>query len=180
MLRGLLIRAGLTIGSMLLPLSMACAGVVDYSATALGGNLWRYDYTINNTPGIVFDEMSIYFDVNRYELLTSPVAPAGWDPLVMQPEPVIPADGVFDVLNLNGYVANGETVPGFSVTFAYLGLGDPGVQSFDLLDSSEFIVTYSGRTSSGEPGGNVPEPGSAVLVVLALCLAFAPGKVTRA
>jgi hypothetical protein len=48
------------VGGAHLPLSVAWAGVVvDYTAKSLGGNLWRYDYTIDNpTPSLGFDEVT--------------------------------------------------------------------------------------------------------------------------
>lgn len=163
---GFLRRTALYIGAVLAPLSMAHAGVVDFTTTSLGGNLWRYDYTINNeTPSIGFDELTVYFDVNDYELLSSPVAPDGWDPLIIQPDPGIPADGFYDVLKLDGLLGQGVSVSGFSVSFAYLVDGTPGAQSFDLLDSSDFSVVYAGTTTVLSA---VPEPASLALMLAGL------------
>lgn len=161
-------RVVLTLGAMLVPLSMAHAGLVDYATTPLGGNLWRYDYTINNTtPSTAFDELTVFFDVNSYELLSAPTAPAGWDPIVVQPDTGIPASGFFDVLSLGGFLADGQVLTGFSLTFAYLGPGTPGEQRFDLLNSADFSVTLSGTTT--QPGAvPIPEPGTALLVLSGL------------
>lgn len=163
-----------TIGAMLLPLSVAYAGVVDYAATSLGGNNWRYDYTVNNTtPSIGFDELTVYFDISKYELIWTPTAPAGWDPILVQPDAGIPADGFYDVLSFDGFVNSGASISGFSVSFAYLSTGTPGAQPFELLDSSAFSVVYSGIT---QPLGSlppVPEPSSLFLMMLGLSVAFA-------
>ena len=169
MIRGRLKLAGLVLGAVLLPLSIAKAGVVDYTATFLGANLWRYDYTINNTtPSIGFDELTVYFDGNKYVLLTDATAPAGWDPIVVQPDTGIPADGFYDVLKLGGLLGDGASISGFSVSFTYLAAGTPGAQPFDLLESAGFSVVYSGTT--GQPAGPspVPEPASLALMLLGL------------
>ena len=153
--------------------STAHADLVQYQVTSLGANTWRYDYTINNTtPSAGFDELTIYFDPSKYSLLNSPVAPAGWDPLVIQPDTGIPADGYFDVLNLGGLLADGASFTGFSIEFTYLLNGTPGSQSYDLYDSSDFILVGSGRTT-GAPTNDVPEPDTLALMLLGVgCIGF--------
>ena len=149
-------QAVLAFGSTLLPLSMAHAGVVDYVATSLGGNAWRYDYTITNTtPPIGFDELTVYFDVGKNGQLNAAIAPTGWDPIVVQPDPGIPASGFYDVLSLIGRIGDAATVSGLSVTFTYLAAGSPGAQPFELLDATGFTVVYAGMTTSASA---VPEP----------------------
>lgn len=157
------------VGALLLPFSAANAGVVDYTVTNISGNQWRYDYTINNpTPALAFDEVTIYFAEGVYELLTDATAPAGWDALAIDPDSGIPADGFYDVLNLAGLLGDGETVTGFSVSFNFLGAGTPGAQSFDLILSQDFSITYSGRTAAFGTPGQVPEPTSLGLALIAL------------
>ena len=149
-------QAVFAIGSTLMPLSMAHAVVVDYVATSLGGNAWRYDYTVTNTtPSIGFDELTVYFDVGKYGQLSAAIAPTGWDPIAVQPDPGIPASGFYDVLSLSGHIGDDATVSGLSVTFAYLAAGSPGAQPFELLDAAGFAVVYAGMTT---PASAVPEP----------------------
>jgi hypothetical protein len=167
------------VGALTLPFSAANAGVIDSSVTNISGNQWRYDYTINNrTPGLAFDEVTIYFAEGVYELLTGATAPAGWDALAIDPDSGIPADGFYDVLNLGGLLNDGETVSGFAVLFNYLGAGTPGVQSFDLIFSADFTVTYSGRTTQADTPGRIPEPATTALVLLALG-ALSPTRRTK-
>lgn len=153
----------LILGTLLLPLSAVHAGTISYVATPLGANLWRYDYTVTNAiPSIAFDELTVYFDVGRFEMLAEPTAPAGWDPIVVQPDPGIPSSGFYDALNLGAPLGAGATVSGFSVSFAYLGVGSPGAQSFDLLDSATFSVVHSGTTAP------IPEPASFAMILMGL------------
>jgi hypothetical protein len=160
---------------LVLPASIAYAGVIDYTATPLGGNLWRYDYKVNNpTPSLGFDQLTVYFELGKYELLADPTAPVGWDPLVVQPDPGIPSNGFYDVLNLAGPLADGLSVAGFSVNFAYLGAGTPGSQPFELLDSAAgFTPVFSGTTVLPTVPPPVPEPASGALLVLGLTFVLA-------
>jgi hypothetical protein len=165
-----LIAAWILLGAVLVPFSSARAGVIDYVLTALGGNLWRYDYTINNpVPSLGFDELTVYFDVGQYELLSAPAAPAGWDPIAVQPDAGIPSDGFFDALNLGAPLADGASVSGFSVEFAYLGVGTPGAQRYELLDSLTLTIIGSGTTELAPAA--VPEPSTSMLALLGIGLA---------
>jgi hypothetical protein len=162
-------RAALILGAAIVSLSTAHASVVDYGVTSLGGNLWRYDYTVNNpSPSLGFDEVTIYFDPTKYSLLGTPVAPAGWDPIVVQPDAGIPSDGFFDVLNLSGSLAAGDSFSGFSVSFTYLLTDTPSAQSFDLINSSDFSVVNSGSTTNPMGSTQIPEPASLALVLLGI------------
>ena len=94
MIQSILGRAIIFLGAALLSLPAAPTGIVDSTVTALGGSSWRYNYTINNpTPSLGFDEVTVYFDSTKYANLRAPIAPLGWDPLVVQPDTGIPADG---------------------------------------------------------------------------------------
>lgn len=169
MLRAVFLRALFVVATVGAMCSQARAGYVDFAATALGGNLWRYDYTINNTgPSIAFDELTVYFDSASYALLSGPSAASGWDAIAIQPDSGIPADGYYDALSLGGLVANGATISGFSVSFEFLGAGAPDVQRFEFLNSNDFSVVLSGSTSPTAPVNQVPEPSSTALILLGL------------
>lgn len=153
------------------------AGPISYSATSLGGNQWRYDYVLSSdasTPA--FDEFTIYFDLGLASGLTLPSAPAGWDPIAINPDAGIPADGYYDALSLGGLFLPGDAASGFSVTFTFLGASTPGSQRFDLIESSTFSVVGSGSTSELAPDDNtVPAPSTASLLlasIVASCLRY--------
>ena len=168
MSNGLLYRLWLMLGAALFPFSMAQATVVEFDATSLGGNLWQYSYTITNTsPSLSFNELTVYFDYGRYSSLSLLAAPVGWDPIVIQPDTGIPADGYYDVLNLSGPLAPGESISGFSVSFSYLATGVPGAQPFDLIDASTFALVYAGTTSAATVAA-VPEPETYAMMLLGL------------
>ena len=130
---------------------------VFYSITQLSSNGWRYDYTITNAnPSLTFDELTIYFDRNLYGSLALASSPPDWDPLIIQADFGLPANGFFDALHVGGLVVPGATIPGFGVTFSYLPGLTPGAQPFDLLNSQGFNTVSSGITQL--PVLNVAEP----------------------
>ena len=146
--------------------SPARAQSIDYSVTSLGANQWRYDYLIDNShPGPSFDEATVYFDVVSDTSLALAASPAGWDPLVIQPDVAIPADGYLDVIDLGGAVPAGSSVAGFSVTFQSLAAVSPGAQRFELYDSSSFALLGSGLTVALGSVALVPEPETIALLL---------------
>ena len=82
------------------------ATVITYGVFAVAGNTFEYRYVVDNdTLGVDIDEFAVYFDVNLFENLRMPVAPADWDPLVVQPDTVLWDDGFLDVLALASGIA---------------------------------------------------------------------------
>ena len=147
-------------------LTLACAAqaaTVSYSVNALGGDLWRYNYTLDNTAGAAaFDEFTVYFDLPGVSALVGFTSPAGWDSLIVQPDTNLPDAGYFDALHLAGAVAPGSTAAGFSVDFLVAPGQTPGAQRFDLVTSANSQPVFSGITSA------VPEPGSGALMLAGL------------
>ncbi|MDO8064650.1 hypothetical protein [Janthinobacterium sp. SUN206] len=132
---------------LLCAMSAAHATHIGYTATALGGTQWRYDYTVSNTTlGVPIGEFTLFFSVGRYANLHKVSTAPGWDVLLVQPDPAIPASGYLDALALAGGINPGATATGFSVTFDYLGAGSPGAQPFSILDPVSFIELDSGST----------------------------------
>lgn len=141
--------------------------IVKYQTTSLGGDQWRYAYTLQGDgPAGGVDGVTIYFASAAYALLTNAVAPSDWDPLVVQPDTGLPADGFLDLLHLAGPLSGILTPVSFDLDFKYLGIGAPGAQRFELYNASPFSVVFSGQTESA----SVPEPSGSALVALALTL----------
>jgi hypothetical protein len=125
---------------------------VSYSASSLGNGRWQYDYTVTNTslaPAI--KEVTINFDAAscRNLAVVNP-APAGWDAIVIQPEPFLHDAGAYDALHSGAGIAIGDVVGGFSVRFDWLGTGSPAAQWYEVVDPVTFATIDSGWT--------VPEP----------------------
>jgi hypothetical protein len=152
------------IAAALLLSATARAGVIEYDVTNLSGSTWRYDYTVTNDElaGGLF-EFTIWFALDLYESLSTPLAPLEWDPLAIQPDPALPDDGFFDALALGSGLALNATLGGFSVTFDWLGTGTPGSQAFDFVAPFTFDVLESGVTSRRANPTPVPEPAIALL-----------------
>lgn len=136
---------------------------ITYEATSLGGTSWQYVYHVSNTIlATPIREFTIWFDYSLYENLVfttpDPLASA-WDELVIQPELVIEDDGFYDALTETGNpgIGIGETVSGFSVSFDWLGTGNPGSQFYEIIDPDTFATSDSGWT--------VPEPVASLLLI---------------
>lgn len=141
------------------------AAGIDYTLTALGGDVWRYDYTLAPAAGSpAFDEFTVYFDLPQAQAIMAVSAPGGWDAFVAQVDPALPDGGFVDLLHGAGPVLAGSVTSGFSVVFqAGAGL-TPGAQRFDLIQSAPFTVVASGLTAA------VPEPGTYALMLSGLAL----------
>lgn len=134
------------------------ATLITYAVQNVGGNTWQYNYQVeNNTLNVAIEEFSIYFDVGLYQNLTLATAPSGWDPLLIQPDPLLPDAGFYDALALISGIAPLDSLSGFGVQFDFLGVGTPGPQTFEILDPLTFLVLDSGLTQVAG-NGTVAEP----------------------
>jgi hypothetical protein len=135
---------------------LAQAVELEYSLSSLGAGRWQYDYTlVNPDASLVFDEITVYFQVPAVQAIESFATPAGWDSLTVQPDAALPADGFVDSVRTAGPVPANSTITGFSVVFDAAPSITPGPQSFELAlsnGSGGFQVVASGTTSL------VPEP----------------------
>lgn len=159
----------LVAAAMLLCPASASAALIQYTSTHIAGTQWSYAYVVSNgaaAPDI--EELTIYFDPLLFSNLALGGAPAGWDPVLVAPDPAIPDDGFFDVLALGPGLGAGASLAGFSVLFDFAGAGNPGAQRFEVVDPGTFAVLESGMTAALLPPGSVPEPSSLALAGLGL------------
>lgn len=133
---------------------------VDLQDRVTNEDLWEIQYRLDAFPLGQGFGFSIEFDRVEYESLALPAqSPPGWDVLVIQPDLQLAAPGYLDVLALRVPDYLGP----FAVEFVWKGSGMPSRQSFTVYDPS-FTVVETGLTAQ------VPEPGSALMVLMALCV----------
>jgi hypothetical protein len=148
--------------------SPSLATLITFDAVSLGGDQYRYDYSVSNDDlAAPIEEFTIFFDPSLYATIGMTSAPAGWDPLVVQPDDILSDDGFFDVLALGAGIAQGGSLSGFSAIFTFLGIGAPGAQAFDIVDPVTFDILANGVTVAVE-APEIPLPGAAVLMLSGL------------
>ena len=131
-----------------------------FETTDLGGGRWQYTYDVYNlglTEGI--DEFTIWFGIGSYDnLVIETVDPPSsmWDELVWDPEPFLDDDGGYDALATDLNIGVGENVYGFTVSFDWLGLDEPGSQYYEIINPSTFETIETGYT--------IPEPATLCLL----------------
>jgi len=147
------LRLALLIGFSLLPL-MARAIQVNFTTVDLGGDRYRYDYTIVNDgslgPSTSLGLIDLLFDPALYEeaSLTNVSASAlavDWDQQFLASAPSIPA--AFDLMAKGSGLPAGSQIGGFAVEFTWLGSGAPAAQPFEVYDQSSFSLLAQGVTS---------------------------------
>jgi len=134
---------------------------IQYVTNDLGSDQWEYIYTVENislAAGI--EEFTVWFDFGLYDnlVVSTPETPPEWDQIVWQVEPVLEDPGGYDAVATNLSINIGESLSGFSVSFDWLGVGDPGSQYYEIIDPITFNTIEDGYT--------VPEPASAVMLGL--------------
>lgn len=156
---------------------------IQYDVVALGGNQYRYDYSVTNDgslgSGAAVQLFDIFFDPASYlesSLMIATPVPLGqdWDQLILASAPGVPA--AYDALALAGGIADGTTVAGFAVEFSWIGQGLPGAQPFEIYDPVTFALLEQGISTSP-----VPVPGALWLFVsgLGALAGFRRAKTTR-
>jgi len=139
------------------------ATTILYDVRDLGSGKFEYEYSVtNDTLAVDIEEFTIFFDMVLYSNLSLTLTPTGWDPLVIQPDIALPADGFYDALALVSRISPGDTLGGFGVSFDWLGTGTPWSQLFEVVDPTTFETLDSGATIP------VPEPLSILLLASGL------------
>ena len=151
---------------------------IQYSLVPLGGNVYRYVYSITNngpipggSPVQLFD---ILFDTSLYQqtslqIVTPSSLHAQWSEILLSGiPPSVPA--LYDALALTGGIPPGSTVSGFSVQFTWLGPGTPGSQPFQVYDPNTFQLLQSGQTSANSAPLTVPAASTVSLTIIGVGL----------
>jgi len=143
----------LTFTGVMLLSTPSNAATIHYDLVSLGSNDYRYEYTVTNDGslgnGVALELFDIMFDPELYAELTltivTPTPPGGdWDEMILASAPSVPAS--YDVLALNGGIADGVSASGFAVTFSWLGVGSPGSQVFAIYDPQTYQLLEEGTT----------------------------------
>lgn len=159
--------AGLTAGSL-------AAGTIEFETTALGGNIYSYNYLVSGISFQPNEQLDIRFDPSAYGALSNGVAPAGFSVTLLNPNNPPGDPGDYSALA----VINNPSVAGsFSVQFAYLGTGLPAAQPFFLnqYNSDGFFqdtisAGYTTAAVSQADNSPVPEPSTVTLMGFAIVL----------
>lgn len=140
------------------PIARADPIGVAYTASLVGGTEWQYDYRISGSF-LAGDDIAIFFPVSTSSnLIHSGSTSPDWSTLVFQPDPLLPADGEFDIV---ANVDSPSLAPTFDLSFQYSGTGVPGSQSFTVFDA-DFNVIDTGSTQPAAPA--IPEPSPFLLL----------------
>jgi hypothetical protein len=126
--------AALLAAATLVAMGSAQAALVTTQSTQLSGTQWQLNFTFTNdgAPAAI-EGVTVYFDQALYANLSDATAPAGWDPLVFQPDGGLGSDGAYDVLALDpaNALTPGQSLAGFSEAVATVPL--PATLALALL-----------------------------------------------
>ncbi len=171
-LRTLAVVVTIGLSALMLPTATQ-ANPIFFDVENLGGTQWRYDYTLGNDVAPDIGWFTVYFDLEQYTNIAIVASPTDWDPLAIQPDPGLAADGFVDWFSLGAGVLMDDILTGFSVTFDFLGAGTPGSQPFDINAPTPGDPFQPTAISQGVTESNavVSEPGTLTLLALG-CLAL--------
>jgi hypothetical protein len=149
------------------------ATTITYDLTSLGGNQWKYEYTVAND--FLSDPLSdfvIFFpDVTSPDALSytlnNIISPPGWTPMVTQPSAI----GLGGMAEWFGSIPVGGSLGGFGFEFAYSGSSPLGSQYFEVYDAN-FDLADRGLTVPGGPHG-APEQSATIIYMLLGMLSLA-------
>ena len=146
--------------------SSAAAGLitqVDYELLDLSNGRWQYNYQITNLSlDAPITEASFLFDGGLYANLevASQNIPSGWNESAdVQPNIGPPEwEGLYAVWTEGQGIGPGQTSRWYSVSFDWIGAGEPGAQEYEVYDAN-FTELDKGITQL------IPEPTALFLLV---------------
>lgn len=140
---------------------------INYTATDLpdpvaGTDRWQYAYTVSAGGFVPFGGLNLLFNPALYAGLAVTSEPDATDwmtpSLVIDPDPLLPADGLVTLTALNAV-----DTASFVVDFDWLGTGSPGAQAFEVFDDF-FTIVNTGQTLATGSVIDVPEPSTLLLL----------------
>lgn len=152
---------------------------VHYNLTSLGGNVYRYVYSITNNgslgSGAPVQLFDILFDPSLYretslQIATPSSLQSQWSEQLLVSLPGVPA--AYDALALRGGILAGSTISGFSVQFTWLGSGVPGSQPFQVFNPSTFQLLQTGQTAGDTPPLGAPAASTLSMILIGVGLAL--------
>lgn len=153
------------------------ANRIDYEVVSLGGNQYRYVYSVVNngafSDSTAIGLFDIMFDTDLYletslNIVSDSAITTAWDEMILDSGEGVPAG--YDVLALLNGVGVGQTVTDFAVEFEWLGSGAPGAQAFEIYDPITFELLATGMTTA------VPEPQVIWMMLSALAIFAGLGR----
>lgn len=122
----------------------------DMPDTTAGEDLWQYTYSVSNQTFNAGQGFTIFFDHTLYQSIEDPplLVNSDWDVMVWQPDAAIPDAGAYDALSLTSKADGASLVDAFTVSFVWLGQGEPGPQAFEVYQENPFQILESGATVS--------------------------------
>ena len=140
---------------------------ISYDLASLGGNQYRYTYTVMNdgSTGGAVELFDILFDPAiddelSLTIVTGDPPASAWSEQIIASGILIPA--AYDALALSGGIPISSSETGFAVEFAWLGTGTPGAQGFEIYDPITFDLIETGTTTV------VPAPSAGLLLFTGL------------
>ncbi len=151
------------------------ATTVRYDLSPVSGNTWEYVFSVtNDSLATSIDEFTVFFDHSLFSNLQLVAAPAGWDPLAVQPDPGLPQDGFFDWLALGAGIGSGQSLGSFQVRVDFSGNATPGGSLFEVIDPKTFETLDRGFTTATVAA--IPEPSTIALMTSGVLLTFLRGR----
>lgn len=154
----------------------SAAQAIDLPDVVPGSYLRSYRYFVSERSSTADQGFTVFFDFNRFASLKSPPPAVNpdWNASVLQPDHMLPADGIYDTRALvNGASLQDPCV----VNFVFLGPGVPGSQpsTVNKFDANGALVEIEevGETTT------IPEPGTLVPLITGLGIACAAKRRPR-
>ncbi len=156
-------RAGL-LAALALAATTSQATVINSTYTRTGASSWLASFTVVNdgTPA-TFAGFTI--DLPNATNLVLVASPSTWDSIVAQPDAALSDPGFFDsfAISASNWLAIGQSLGGFKVSFDYLAGTQPGALPF-LVYNAAFTPLFGGATTVTAA---VPEPATAGVLAVA-------------